>query len=250
MSGPALMPDTEAPVAGWYGKIPALGDFASRRLSEEFIKTWDPWLQRALVESRSALRERWQNFYLNSPIWRFVLLPGVCGNSCWTGIMMPSVDKVGRHFPLTIALALEPQPEIITTVFASQSWFASIEQIALSSLNMDFSVDDLEKGLTTTPFSNHCPLDHPERNAARELAAWWSSRPGTVPLAFNLPDPEALTGVLGTGALNILFACGFGKSLWWTCNELAGTWQLQVFCGLPPEEHFATLLADEALSES
>ena len=245
MSGPALIPGTAAPVAGWYGKIPALGDFASRRLPAGFVNSWDSWLQRALAVSRSALRERWQDIYLNSPIWRFALLPGVCGSSCWTGIMMPSVDKVGRHFPLTIAVALDPQPEIITTVFSAQNWFTAIEQIALSSLNMDFPVDELEECLTATPFGNPPQPDNPGRTAARELAAWWNG-PGSVPVVLSLPEPDAITGVLSAGGLNILCASGFGKSLWWTRDELAGASQLQGFFGLPPEEHFAILLAGVA----
>lgn len=244
MSGPALMPGTGAPVAGWYGKIPALGDFASRRLSAGFVNSWDAWLQRALAASRSALRERWQDIYLNSPIWRFALLPGVCGNNCWTGIMMPSVDKVGRHFPLTIAVALDPQPEILATVFAAENWFAAVELIALSSLNMDFPLDELERRLTATPFGPLPPSDYPGRTAARDLAAWWNG-PRRGPVVLSLPDLDAIAGVLSSGGLNILLASGFGKSLWWTRDELTGASQLRGFFGLPAEEHFAILLAGE-----
>ena len=27
--------------AGWYGKLPTLGDFASRRLDNDFVDIWD-----------------------------------------------------------------------------------------------------------------------------------------------------------------------------------------------------------------
>ena len=92
--------------AGWYGKIPALGDFASRRLSTEFISTWDSWLQHSMAASRATLGERWLDIYLTSPIWRFALMPETVDASAWAGLLMPSVDKVGRHFPLTFALEL------------------------------------------------------------------------------------------------------------------------------------------------
>lgn len=245
MSGPALIPGTVASVAGWYGKIPALGDFASRRLPPSFVDSWDAWLQRALAASRAALRERWQEFYLGSPVWRFALLPGVCGDSGWTGIMMPSVDKVGRHFPLTIAVALDAHPEMIATVFAAQNWFAAVEQIALSSLSMDFQVDELEDRLAATPFSNHPPTDSPGQTAARELAEWWDG-PGRSPVVLSLPDLDTIISVLTAGGLNMLSASGFGKSLWWARDELAGASQLHGFSGLPPADYFAILLAGVA----
>src|SRR5512139_3843786 len=91
---------------GWYGKIPNLGDFASRRLPSRFIVAWDDWLQRALASSRAQLGGQWLDLYLTSPVWRFLLMPGVCGSAAWAGVLMPSVDRVGRYFPLTIALEL------------------------------------------------------------------------------------------------------------------------------------------------
>ena len=55
------------PVAGWYGKIPSLGDFASRRLPTEFIKPWDAWLQGSMAASRQILADRWLDLYLDQP---------------------------------------------------------------------------------------------------------------------------------------------------------------------------------------
>ncbi len=236
------MPDPAATVAGWYGKIPALGDFASRRLPPAFVDTWDAWLQRSLAASRADLLEHWHETYLSSPIWRFALLPGACDNSGWAGIMMPSVDKVGRLFPLTIAVALEAQPEMIATVFAMQDWFARVEQIALASLSLDFQLQDLEDRLAATPFNSRPPADQRAPAAARELAGWWAG-PGRTPAVFDLPDLDAIGTLIGASGLNMLSASGFGKSLWWTRDELSEATQLHAFCGLPPDEHFAILLA-------
>ena len=40
---------------GFYGKIPLLGDFVSRRLPRHFIEPWDSWLQSAFAASREQL---------------------------------------------------------------------------------------------------------------------------------------------------------------------------------------------------
>src|SRR6185295_13380063 len=96
---------SEAAVAppGWYGKLPNLGDFASRRLPPSFVDGWDAFLQRGLVAARDEWGPGWLDRYLVAPILRFWLGPGVLGDGAWAGLVMPSVDRVGRHFPLTVA---------------------------------------------------------------------------------------------------------------------------------------------------
>src|SRR4051812_38574466 len=83
---------------GFFGKLPSHGDFIRRGVSENFVNVWDSWLQECMVESRRALDARWLNVYLTSPIWRFVLCDGVIGAASYAGILLPSVDKVGRYF--------------------------------------------------------------------------------------------------------------------------------------------------------
>ena len=85
--------------AGWYGKLPALGDFAQRRLEQDFIVGWDTWLQSVIVDSQRILGGNWLSAYLRAPVWRFVLAPGVVDSRNWSGILLPSVDRVGRYFP-------------------------------------------------------------------------------------------------------------------------------------------------------
>ena len=64
MSGYTMMGDKESFTVGWYGKIPSLGDFVSRRLPASFIDIWDTWLQKAMATSREQLGEHWLDLYL------------------------------------------------------------------------------------------------------------------------------------------------------------------------------------------
>lgn len=229
-------------IAGWYGKIPALGDFASRRLPPGFISAWDAWLQRGLAASRASLKERWPDAYLHAPVWRFALFPGVCGDQAWIGVMMPGIDKVGRHFPLTIALALEPHPEIFALLFTTQSWFDAIEQVALSSLNGDALPDDLECQLAKHPFPPHSPsLD--THTTVRELIHWWTN-PLPPSLTLKLP---LIGGALADAGIGLLTSTGAGRSLWWC--QTGGIVQLHAFAGLPPDHCFAALLGAVACDE-
>ena len=97
---------------GFYGKIPARGDFVGSGLRPDFVATWDAWLQDVLSAASEALGAEWSDRYLNAPIWRFALESGVCGETGVIGIVMVSVDAVGRFFPLTIAAVSSASPAI------------------------------------------------------------------------------------------------------------------------------------------
>uniref|UniRef100_UPI0013C2CB68 type VI secretion system-associated protein TagF n=1 Tax=Pseudomonas viridiflava TaxID=33069 RepID=UPI0013C2CB68 len=48
----------------------------------------------------------WLDAYLVSPLWRFAVPANLLGSQPVAGVMMPSIDRVGRYFPLTIACLL------------------------------------------------------------------------------------------------------------------------------------------------
>jgi type VI secretion system protein ImpM len=230
--------------AGWFGKIPALGDFASRRLSPAFIHAWDDWLQRGFAASRAQLGADWLANYLNSPIWRFALMPGVCGPEAWAGLVMPSVDKVGRHFPLTLAQPLPDTPDLVLRVFRSDRWYANLERTALAALDTAHSAEDLEQGLNALSFPNGLLPDDDDARAASALAEWLQSP--LVPYhASALPGPGALPELIESAEHALFAARGYGKSLWWTTPQPAAPnrhAELRCFTGLPPATHFAALL--------
>ena len=238
------MTSTGPRTAGWYGKIPALGDFASRGLPHDFVHAWDSWLQHSIAASRAHLGEQWLDLYLTSPIWRFALMPGACSASGWAGILMPSVDKVGRYFPLTIAAQLGPHPQSMATAFSAQEWYVALEQIALSMLALDASPAALEQSLADTPLLAGGG-DPSQQRGAQELAAWWQTG-SNAPKALPLPKLSALPDLIDATAHDVLAATGAGKTLWWMADEESEAGQLHCFSGLPPEDYFAVLLRGAA----
>ena len=133
---------------GWFGKLPGMGDFASRRLPEPFRNAWDRWLQHGLTRLR-ARREDWTERYLQAPLWCFVLGEGVIGAGGWLGVMMPSVDGVGRYFPFTIAAELvSSRPELHGAVLArTQHWWTLAAQAALEGLEHDLDAQRFDARL-------------------------------------------------------------------------------------------------------
>jgi len=88
---------------GLFGKLPSRGDFLREGLPRDFVDGWDGWWQRGLALTQQRPQEEWRDAWLEAPVWRFVLPPGLCGTHGVLGLWMPSVDKAGRYFPLTIA---------------------------------------------------------------------------------------------------------------------------------------------------
>lgn len=119
---------------GAYGKIPALGDFLRDTVPEGFVKPWDTWLSGMMDTAREALGSDWSDIYGRAPIWRFTLSAGLAGPAEIIGVVMPSVDRVGRRFPLTLACAEAPGAGALGRHFTSDTLFAELEQVALGAL--------------------------------------------------------------------------------------------------------------------
>jgi type VI secretion system ImpM family protein len=132
-------------VLAYYGKLPARGDFVGRRLARETVGAWDTWLQQAIASSRELIGPSWLDIYLVSPLWRFVLPAGACGGAALAGVMMPSVDKVGRAFPLMLAAELPGDLAPAGLIPGAGAWFQAIEDLALAALADDFDLGRLDQ---------------------------------------------------------------------------------------------------------
>jgi type VI secretion system protein ImpM len=130
---------------GLYGKLPCRGDFLQRRAPQDFVDVWDAWLQECIHESRERLRDSWLETYLTAPVWRFVLASGVCGEGSYAGILVPSVDRVGRYFPLTVLAQLAVDDCPLALACGNEGWFESAESLVLEALEaqaLDFDTFD------------------------------------------------------------------------------------------------------------
>lgn len=224
---------------GWHGKLPSLGDFASRRLDAAFIEPWDGWLAAGLLALRQTQPDTWLDAYLGSPSWRFLLMPGVlpgaAGAQAWCGVLMPSVDRVGRYFPLTLVLPLGAGPASVQEGAALWPWLERLDELARDALHGDWTAERLEDELARMALPPRV-VPPPEAagpdvagalvelaaGAARDPAlligveaqrafvprahgrAWWHARPDELPprllVSRGLPAPQALALLFGPAA--------------------------------------------------
>ncbi|HMO07182.1 MAG TPA: type VI secretion system-associated protein TagF [Paracoccaceae bacterium] len=132
---------------GAFGKLPALGDFLRMDLPQGFVDPWDRWLQEGMVAAKGALGDRWQDCYFSAPLWRFALSPGLAGASAMLGVMMMSVDRVGRQFPLTLASPLGDGAPVLVQHFISSDVYGELEALALDALEDGMTKDVLAQRL-------------------------------------------------------------------------------------------------------
>ena len=215
---------------GLYGKLPAKRDFIAVAVPKAFLTAFEPWMQGGLSASRAALGGGWQDAYLRAPIWRFWLGADLCGEAV-LGALMPSVDGIGRYFPLTL-VARGPEPLPPPEQAPYEDWFAAAEAFLLGTLTREDAFEAvaaevaampepsaslpaagdavrLRDGTLVAPAADGFPaalarlrpLDHARLHAG--MCYWWTAGgEGFAPRVVAcrlLPDPYAFAGMLTGG---------------------------------------------------
>ncbi len=167
-------PGTSDPVRiGFFGKLPSRGDFVRVGLSRALASAWDGWFQGVIPKSHegeAAMR--------SAPVWRFGIGAGVCGPCAACGVLLPSIDRVGRAFPLLVAAEAATETE---------AFLDAAEEIGADAIRRAMAPELLARQLMDAPR----PL--PASNAGYG-ARWWR-RIGAGSLCLLIGDtlPDAPT---------------------------------------------------------
>jgi type VI secretion system protein ImpM len=187
---------TQVGSVGLFGKLPARGDFVRGGLPGSFVAPWDAWLQRVLAASRARLAADWLPAWLEAPVWRFALAPGLCGEDAVLGVMLPSVDRVGRYFPLTLAALFAPATagrgrETVNDGAEAEAWLDGAEAAGRAALEQDASPEQAVALLPEPP---------PSHALAVAGSLWWSAGgPRVAPARWQrpaLPDANDFVAML------------------------------------------------------
>jgi type VI secretion system protein ImpM len=217
---------------GFYGKLPSKGDFVTRRLPQNFVEAWDTWLQNGIQTSQDRLGPDWLSVYMTSPIWRFALSAGVGGRDVMTGVMMPSVDRVGRYFPLTVAVPLAACTSIAGLPKLGATWYEKTEEVALAALADGAVFEDLDsriQALGAPDFGDGAPQELEQGPGASGL------RVSVDPSQGFAPDYAGLAAHF----INQLYP---RYCLWWTAGSERVAPSMLVSPGLPSMGAFVAFL--------
>ncbi|MBC8130724.1 MAG: type VI secretion system-associated protein TagF [Rhizobiaceae bacterium] len=217
---------------GLFGKYPQKRDFVSLGLPRPILEPFETWMQSAVAASRNQLGRDWQDLYLVAPLWRFWIGPGVFGTGC-AGVTMPSVDGVGRFFPMTlIGHGEEGTFSLPPTMRSDDGWYRALE---------DRLLETLEDDATSDPSSLLSGLDHP--GAADDRAEqgtdlhrgklWRSDTPGAEDLLQGLRDEDYV-------------AATAGRSIWWTDGSQTSGASVYSCGGLPDPYFYISMIGGTA----
>lgn len=224
---------------GLYGKLPAKRDFIAIGAPRAFLRVWEPWMEKGMEESHALLPDAdWKNLFGSAPIWRFWLGPSLCGEVI-VGAFMPSMDALGRLFPLTLIGLAENKSDVLAPpdIDRHDPWFERVEEFLLSTLAPDASFETTLEALAdlgVCAFANaaetgeggpaSCPPSptgarpslkgrfaafrrkQRDRLAADASTYWWTAgSESREPLAWtenSMPDPIAFGNMISVGFPN------------------------------------------------
>jgi type VI secretion system protein ImpM len=227
---------------GFFGKLPSNGDFLQRRVPQAFLDVWDPWLQECVHASRESLQEAWLPAYLTSPVWRFVLPEAICGSGAYAGILAPSVDRVGRYFPMTIVAQLDVDANPLDFAMQRRSWFDALESLlvtALGEAEVDLEGFDAQLIEHTRFLDGELDPSGPglkdlfQRSQFPRQGEYWRT-----PLA----SAGSLQAAINAFAYRELSAQLRPVSVWWTEGSGASAPAWLSLRGLPAPDRFGAML--------
>ncbi len=217
--------------AGLFGKLPAKRDFIAANAPRHFLEVWETWLQEGVATSKQVLGAAWDEAYNRAPIWRYWLGAGLSGETT-IGVFMPSVDGVGRSFPLSLFVGEGenslPPPELDS----NEAWFESAETILLDALDPAATLEAVADKVASMP------------------APALQARTREVGGLKELPDGGIIVrGVDCQVSMAFLAARRFGhrrafasQSFWWTIGGDGFPAVALSYVGLPPAVRFAEML--------
>jgi type VI secretion system protein ImpM len=170
------MPGRHSRSTGFFGKLPARGDFVGTGLPSAIVRPWDQAISAALAAARAALADRWPEIWRYAPVWCFALPEALCGPAAIIGLWMPSIDRVGRAFPLMIATTC-PGATPETMARHGTAWLDAAEDAGRAALAEDLGPDRLAALIPPPPdlaatFDAGLPCGlHPRPGAG----LWWTA---------------------------------------------------------------------------
>ena len=220
--------------AGLFGKLPAKRDFVAANAPRRFLEAWEPWLQGSLATAKQTLGADWGEVYNRAPLWRFWLGANFCGQAV-IGAWTPSVDGVGRAFPLTIFAGESdmslPPPELES----NDAWFDAVEQLLLDALDPASDFEAFARSVAALP--------EPQRQSReRELSGLEELAEGGV-LAR---DVGAQASLAFRAARRFDHRHAFAaQTFWWTIGGEDFPAMALALTGMPLAIRFADLLTGE-----
>lgn len=147
--------------------------------------------------------------------------------------MMPSVDRVGRYFPMTLCRRNESGINPLTLALGEKAWFDHAEQLIQLALEDNFEPLKFNEQLNDLEIDSLIvePKQEIRNSDIRHLALRWGNSP-EVDLITRMPEMLH----------KVLVECSFAYSVWWTDGSEEVEPSILICQGLPPLNSATALL--------
>lgn len=213
---------------GWYGKIPAAGDFVMRQLPYPLLRAWERWMQSGLNALRQQGAQMLSQHYAVAPAWNFLLPAGLGCDAVQLGCLAPSHDRVGRHYPVAAILGVPPAEFDNALLEGAAPFYRQVGEAILGAVRQELSVEQLSDRLAAVPGDWR---GRPPRGGAGDILAVLEPGAGDQGLAW----PE----------LSLSFDARGATGFWWTHQGDGAPLQTHTHNGEPDDALFVRLFGPQ-----
>lgn len=214
---------------GWFGKLPSVGDFSGKGMSYPMKETIHGWMSSGMAALAHSRPEDWQAAYLVSPVWHFIVGPGIWDKPALVGCLAPSVDKVGRYSPL-IALRSFDKNDISEVLPPKSRWLYRVDTTLRRTIAEGIPVDGLHELLQQ--------LAEAEKSAPNPTANILSD----LGIGNAKAGPDTQKNWFAWPELPALFQGRRDHSFWWSEPSSQLPLRQIVHCGPPDDSLFCSLM--------
>ena len=188
--------DSTTPSFAWFGKLPSVGDFVSRRMPYSLQQFWDHFCAAGMDILKTGNAISGWDVWRGCPKWAFIV-PAQSGiPMSQLGVLAPSCDRVGRNFPFLVTLPLPNDRFAFILPSAASLCLAWGEVIANAQMARS-SIDELDAQLQVAlaeVLMNPATIEDSERTLPNGMS------PSTLPWSD----------------LASTFDCYGSESFWWS----------------------------------
>ncbi len=226
---------------GWYGKIPAAGDFLHRGLARELTAWWDRWAQHGLGALRQLPADAQREFGA-APLWNFAIPAGPGAGTVQLGCVAASRDRVGRAYPLWAIWETEVQHYDPRLLAQAGDYYRLSGSALLGALRHGSGAEQLERALA--------PAAASLRASSQDATARTAGNDILDILNAGLPTPAAAASRAPSGWPDLpgCFNPASHTSYWWTNQADGAALQTYVHGGALNATLFARLFVPSARS--
>ncbi len=227
-----LMRREQAPLVGWFGKLPVIGDFAGRGLPSALREQVHAWCAQGMGCLTDRHGETWKAAFQLAPVWHFAMNANIWDARPLTGCMAPSMDRIGRCSPV-VALRSVGGARMAECLPPQSRWLFRVENLLRHLVQGALDADAIQAELEAALKADSRQKE--EGDSAADILSDLGISTGQETDWFSWPD------------LAERFCERKGRSFWWAEPSPQQPPRQIIHNGAPDDDLFELLMTGWAV---